>query len=181
MNLIASIAAVFALLLLPEGREYHADAVLDEEFRAEADEGNASPVRDELKSARIRSKRTDIDREEGVVMFEDDVFVEYSGDYTMNADRLFAFFKGSNTLSRIVATGGVVITNETRTGECSMAVFRNLERRIEMFGDEKAPARLVERNGDHGEVCGSKITFWIDSEQVEVVSPVISLEEKNVR
>ena len=132
-------------------------------------------------SARIRAKRTDMDRAEGVIMFEDDVFVEYSSDYTMNAGRLFAFLKGTNSLSRIVASGGVTVTNESRVGDCDMAVFRDLERRIEMYGGEKRPAKLLETDGNRSEVVGSKVTFWIDTEQVEVVAPVISVEEKDVR
>lgn len=182
MNVLASIAAVLALLLLPEGREENVfDAAAEAAFLAEADAGNADPAKDEVKSARIRARRTDMDRREGVVMFEDDVFVEYSTDYTMNADRIFVFFKGTNALSRIVATGGVVFTNDTRTGSCDMAVFRNFEKKIEMYGGEGRPARLVERGDNRSEVAGKKVSFWIDTEQVEVISPVISLEEKNVR
>ena len=181
MNVIASISALLAILLLPEGERNALDSAVEAEFLAEADAGVVAEEKEEVKSARIRSRRTDMDRAEGVIMFEDDVFVEYSTDYTMNADRLFVFFKGSNTLSRIVACGRVAVTNETRSGECSSAVFRNLERRIEMYGAEGLPARLKERGGDKSEVAGSKITFWIDTEQVQVDDPVISLEEKNVR
>lgn len=181
MSMIASIAAMLAVLLLPEGAAHEMDAAVEAEFRAEADAGNLNPAKEEVKSARIRSRRTDMDRAEGVIMFEDDVFVEYSTDYTMNADRLYVLFKGTNALSRIVASGRVSITNETRTGDCSLAVFRNLERRIEMYGEEGRPARLEERSGDRSAVAGSKITFWIDTEQVEVIAPVISLEEKDVR
>jgi len=181
MSVFASILRMFAVLLLPEGTMCEPDSQAEADYRLEADAGVAAPVRDEVKSARIRARRTDMDRDEGVIMFEDDVFVEYSTDYTMNAERLFVFFKGSNTLSRIVATGGVAFTNDTRTGSCAMAVFRNLERRIEMYGGENSPARLVERSGECAEVVGSKITFWIETEQVEVIAPELSLEERNVR
>lgn len=132
-------------------------------------------------SARIRAKRTDMDRSEGVIMFEDDVFVEYSSDYTLNSARLFAFLKGTNSISRIVASGGVTVTNESRVGECDMAVFREHERRIDMYGGAGRPARLLETSGTRSEVVGSKVSFWIDTEQVEVVAPIISVEEKNVR
>jgi len=180
MSVLSAIVPLVAVLLLPEGAPVAVDSVVETEYLAEVDAGNADP-QPEAKSARIRSRRTDMDRTDGVIMFEGDVFVEYSTDYTMNAERLFVFFKGSNTLSRIVATGGVAITNDTRTGVCEMAVFRNLERRIEMYGGENRPATLSERSGDRTEVVGSKVTFWIDTEQVEVIAPVISLEEKNVR
>ena len=180
MSPLFSLVAMFAVLLLPEDGRL-SDAAVEAEFRAEADAGVVESERNEVKSARIRARRTDMDRAEGVVMFEDDVFVEYSTDYTLNADRLFVFFKGSNTLSRIVASGAVALTNETRTGECAMAVFRNLERRLELYGGKGRPATLTERAGDRSEVKGSKIVFWIDTEQVEVTDPVITLEEKDVR
>lgn len=180
MSMLASTFALLAVLFLPEDKVLERDAGLEAEFLEEADAGMAAP-KDEAKSARIRASRTDLDREEGVIMFEDDVFVEYSTDYTMNADRLYVIFKGTNALSRIVASGNVAMTNDTRYGVCEMAVFRNLERRIELYGNESAPARLVERSGDRSSVAGSKITFWIDTEQVEVVSPVISMEAGNVR
>ena len=180
MNMLASVVALLAVLFLPEGYVFERDVSAQAEFLAEADAGVAD-AKEELKSARIRAKRTDLDREDGVVMFEDDVFVEYSTDYTMNAERLYVIFKGTNALSRIVASGGVVLTNDTRYGSCEMAVFRNLERRIEMYGKEGAPAKLVERGGDRSSVAGRKITFWIDTEQVSVDDPEITLEEKNVR
>lgn len=133
------------------------------------------------KSATIRARRADMDREDGVIMFEGGVSVHYSDEYSMNADRIFAFLRGSNTLSRIVATGGVAITNKTRSGSCAMAVYRDRERRVEMYGSADSVARLVEGGGKRNDVIGSKITFWIDAEQVEVIAPEISLEEKNVR
>lgn len=180
MNVSVSIVALFALLFVPEGYVFERDEAAEAEFLAEADAGVASPG-DEVKSARIRARRTDLDRDEGVIMFEDDVFVEYSTDYTMNAGRLFVIFKGTNALSRIVASDGVVLTNDTRYGECEMAVFRNLERKIEMYGRPGSPAKLVERSGDRSSVEGAKIVFWIDTEQVAVDEPTISLEERNVR
>lgn len=180
MNMLASIVALLAVMFLPEGYVFERDESVQAEFLAEADSGNADP-KDEVKSARIRANRTDLDREDGVVMFEDDVFVEYSTDYTMNAERLYVIFKGTNALSRIVASGGVTLTNDTRCGSCEMAVFRNLERRIEMYGKEGAPAKLVERSGDRSSVSGSKIVFWIDTEQVQVTAPTITMEEKDVR
>lgn len=178
MNMFASLFALFAVTFLPD--DYVFERTAGAEFLAEADAGVAER-KDEPASARIRARRTDLDRNDGVIMFEDDVFVEYSDDYTMNAGRLYVLFRGTNALSRIVASGGVVITNDTRFGSCEMAVFRNLERKIEMYGRDGAPARLVERSGNRSSVAGEKITFWIDTEQVEVVAPIITLEEGNVR
>ena len=176
MGAFVSMVALVAVLFLPEGFVFRRDA----SYLRDADAGLARP-QDEAKSARIRARRTDLDREDGVIMFEDDVFVEYSTDYTMNADRLFVIFRGTNSLSRIVASGRVALTNDTRYGSCEKAVFRNLERRVEMYGAPGAPATLVERSGDRSAVAGSRIVFWIDTEQVEVKDPVINLEERDVR
>lgn len=180
MNFVASLISMLAVSFLPSDYVFERDERVVAEFLAEADSGNAE-TNDGQKSARIRAGRTDLDREEGVIMFEDDVFVEYSTDYTMNAGRLYVIFNGTNSLSRIVASDGVVLTNDTRTGSCAMAVFRNLERRIEMYGADGAPAKLVERAGNRSSVAGSRIVFWIDTEQVQVEDPVINLEENDVR
>ena len=180
MSVFTSAILSLAVMFLPQDYVFERDDKTVAEFLAEADDGNVTG-KDETRSARIRAVRTDLDREDGVIMFEDDVFVEYSTDYTMNAGRLYVIFRGTNSLSRIVASGGVTLTNDTRTGSCEMAVFRNLERRIEMYGKAGVPASLTERSGDRSSVSGSKITFWIDTEQVEVVDPVITLEEKDVR
>ena len=134
-----------------------------------------------VKKSRIRSRRAFFDREEGVIMFDKNVDVDYAGEYQMNADRVFAFLKNTNKLSRIVATGGVVITNGARIGSCEMAVYRDFERRIEMYAGTNSLACIAETSGRHNDVKGTKITFWMDAEQVEVISPVITLEEQDVR
>ena len=121
------------------------------------------------RTARIRSATSDYDREEGVILFDGDVRIEYAGDYTMNADQLYAFLAGTNALSRVVAVGGVTITNGTRVGTCSAATYRRVRREIEMHGDGKdRPAHLADHGGDATELDGARIRFWLDSEQVEV-------------
>ena len=133
----------------------------------------------EIRSARITSRAADLDRREGVVMFEGDVVVRYSNDCTMCADRLDVFLAGTNALNRIVALGNVSITNDTRTGTCAMATFRRKRSEIEMFGDGKATfARLLERGDDAGALEGARIRFWLDTEQVEVEDSRISAEQK---
>ena len=133
----------------------------------------------EVKSARITSRTADLDRKEGVVMFEGDVVVRYSNDCTMCADRLFVFLAGTNELSRVVALGNVSITNDTRTGTCAMATFRRKRSEIEMFGDGKGKlAHLAENGDDAGAIRGSRIKFWLDTEQVEVENSRISTEQK---
>lgn len=135
----------------------------------------------EAKSARITSRSSDFDRQAGVVMFEGNVVVRYSADYTMCADRLYIFLSSSNELSRVVAVGDVSITNETRVGTCTKAVYRRRRGEVEMFGDGKgAKARLVDRSDNAGELEGVSIKFWLDSEQVEVEGARIGVPKKGM-
>ena len=83
--------------------------------------GAAFGVATNASFARIRSASSDFDRKAGVVLYEGNVFVEYGRDYTLNADRVFAFLAASNRLSRIVADGHVVISNGARVGTCALA------------------------------------------------------------
>ena len=97
----------------------------------------------------------------------------------MCADRLYMFLAGTNELSRVVALGNVSITNDTRTGTCAMATFRRKKSEIEMFGDgTNVVARLVERGEDAAALEGTRIRFWLDSEQIEVEDSRISTEQK---
>lgn len=121
------------------------------------------------KSARITSRTCDFDRMEGVVLFEGDVVVRYSDDYTMCSDRLYMFMSRSNELGRVVAVGNVTITNDTRTGYGAMATYRRRKNEVEIFGGgDGRLARLVERGEDASELEGTRIKFWLDAEQVEV-------------
>jgi hypothetical protein len=47
-----------------------------------------------------------------------------------------------------------------------------------MYGNDekKIPARLVDNGKRRSEVEGRKITFWIDSEQVEVEGSTVTLD-----
>ena len=177
----AALSALFAVMLLTEPDEVvnaaAAAAISEDANRVEI--AGEKGLQTEIKSARITSRAADLDRKEGVVMFEGDVVVRYSNDCTMCADRLYIFLAGTNELSRVVALGNVSITNETRTGTCAMATFRRKKSEIEMFGDGKdALARLVERGDDAGALEGTRIRFWLDTEQVEVENSRISAEQK---
>ena len=175
------LSALFAVMLLTEPDEVvnaAAAAAISEDANRVEIAGERGPQA-EIKSARITSRTADLDRKEGVVMFEGDVVVRYSNDCTMCADRLFVFLAGTNALNRIVALGAVSITNETRTGTCAMATFRRKRNEIEMFGDDKGVfARLVDRGEDSGVLEGTRIKFWLDTEQVEVEGSRLSTERK---
>ena len=174
------LAMLFGVMLL-SGPDDMTDLKVAARHSAEADEGMATehPFRvNEEKSAKITSVRSDFDRNAGVVMFEKDVCVEYASDYVMHADRLFVFLGGSNELSRIVAVGNVAITNDGRIGSCAMAKFWKRSSEIEMYGDGgSVQARLAEIR-DGNALQGSKIRFWLDSEQVDVENSDVQVDRK---
>ena len=130
------------------------------------------------KSARrdaiITADRTDYDRKEGVVLFDRNVYVN-DEQYQMHTDRLFLFLDGTNDLKRLVAIGNVAITNENRRAYCARATFNRKLGRIVMYSSDEITAVLREEGKKGSEVKGEKITFWIDSEQVEVENPVITM------
>lgn len=127
-------------------------------------------------TAYIVSRRCDFDRGEGVVMFEKNVYIDYDG-YQMTSDRLFAFISGTNELTRVVAIGAVSVTNGARIGTCSMATYDKRRGRIEMYGDgKKVSARLKDTRPDGGTLEGTKITFWTETEEVEIENSRIDVK-----
>ena len=125
---------------------------------------------------RVRSRSGDVDRKAGVVLLEGDVFVEHSDGYTLSADSVYLFLEAGNELGRVVASGGVVLSNGARVATCPLAVYRRSRREVEMFSDGKgAFARLVEGGGEARELEGRRIRFWLDAEQVEVDEPRITM------
>ena len=123
----------------------------------------------------ITSVRCDLDRDERVVLFDGDVRVLYAKAYTLDADRVFVFLSEANDLARIEATGHVSITNEQRSGSCARAVFRREVGEIEMFGEPGGEAAHLQE-ADGNAVDGSRIKFWLDAEQVEVVDSVLTVK-----
>ena len=118
-------------------------------------------------SLAVSSRRCDMDRKSGVVLFEDAARVDYRPDYTLVSDRVYAFFEGTNNLSRLVAEGGVSITNGLRRGTCARAVFSRASDEVVMTGSPDGRlARL--RDETANEVAGRKITFFLKAEQVEI-------------
>ena len=128
------------------------------------------PARDAI----IKADRTDYDRKEGVVLFDRNVYVD-DAQYQMHADRLFLFLDGTNDLKRLVAIGHVAITNEDKRAYCARATFNKKLGRVVMYSDDEITAQLHEEGKKGSDVKGEKITFWLDSEQVEVENPVITM------
>ena len=125
---------------------------------------------------KVRSMSSDIDRKAGVAMLEGGVRVEHSDGYALDADTAYLFTGAEKELNRIVASGNVAVSNGTRRATCPLAVYRRGKREIEMFGDGKgAYARLEENEGGGRELEGRRIRFWLDTEQVEVDEPRITV------
>ena len=126
-------------------------------------------------AAQILARRTDFDRQGGVVLFDGDVRVS-DPEYALGADRLFVFLDGTNSLKRIVADGNVTVTNNMRSGSCAHVTYVKSAGRVVMYGDKSGPAKLVDDSGKRNEVEGRRITFWLDSEQVEVDGSTLKIE-----
>lgn len=177
----AVLTALLAVMLLTDPEEL-IDAEAAAAVSEDADRYLRSEKEDTGKSLKIRSRTSDFDREAGVVMFEGDVLVDYGGECTMCADRVFVFMTGSNELSRVVALGGVSVTNETRNGRCAMATYRRRQNEIEMFAEAGGlPARLEENEDGRSVLEGSRIRFWLDSERVEVDRTAIEIDQGKVK
>ena len=126
------------------------------------------------RDAVITAERTDYDRKEGVILFDRNVHVD-DEQYQLHADRLFLFLDGTNDLKRLVALGNVSITNEDKNASCSRAVYVKKLSKIVMYGADSAPARLYQGGKKASTVQGERITFWLNSEQVEIEKPVVTV------
>lgn len=133
--------------------------------------------KDKARTVKITSVRTDYDRREGVIMFDRNVFVD-DPEYKLHADRVYVFMDGTNDLKRIVAIGNVAVTNELRSGTCAKATYSRASSKLVMYGDNETGtlARLEDNGKKRGELLGRKITFWTDTEQVEVEGSQITVD-----
>lgn len=132
---------------------------------------------DKERKVKITSVRTDYDRREGVIMFDRNVFVD-DPEYKLHADRVYVFLDGTNDLKRIVAIGNVAVTNEMRSGTCAKATYSKATSKLVMYWDSETGtlARLEDNGKKRGELMGRKITFWTDTEQVEVEGSQITVD-----
>ena len=135
---------------------------------------SASKKRTSGREAVITAERTDYDRKEGIILFDRNVYVD-DEQYQLHADRLFLFLDGTNDLKRLVALGNVAITNEEKNASCSRAVYTKRNSKIVMYGADDNPARLFQGGKKGSTVRGERITFWLNSEQVEIEKPVVTV------
>ncbi len=134
--------------------------------------GGASP-----RSVKVTSDRATYLRKEGVIAFEGNVFVD-DEEFKMHAREVSLFLEGTNTLKRVVAIGDVAVTNGVRSGSCAKATYNKALSKVVLYGDAKTgvTARLRDDGRRKSEVEGRKITFWIDTEQVEVEGSTVTVD-----
>ena len=83
--------------------------------------------------------------------------------------------EGTNELKRIVAIGGVAMTNESRRAYGAKASYYRDPGMVVLYAGDDAPAEVREVHPDGDRVVrGKKIKFWTGSEQVEVLEAEIS-------
>ena len=130
---------------------------------------NAAPVR----MARITSDVTHYDRKEGLAVFTGHVHVD-DEQYQMHADKAYVFLEGTNALKRIVAIGHVALTNGLRVASGEKASYYKASGMVVLSGGKEQCAEIVDTSkGQKQSLRGSKIKFWTNSEQVEVIDATI--------
>ena len=135
---------------------------------------------------KVNSDKADYDNKSGAMLFEGNVRVD-GEEFFLEADTGCVFMEGTNDVKMIVVTGNVKIRCDSpeTLGTCAKAAFVKASGRIVMHGDAASPAKLVTKAPDKGEgrggfkggaLEGRKITFWLDSEQVEVDGSTVTIE-----
>ena len=123
---------------------------------------------------RITSNKVYYDRKEGYAVFTGKVHVD-TEEYQMHTKKAYVFFEGTNELRRIVASGGVAITNGLKRAYGSRASYYRNTGMVILYGDDKTIAEVIDKSkGEDQAVRGSKIKFWTISEQIEVLDARIS-------
>lgn len=133
--------------------------------------GAAKPATTRL--ARITSDMTHYDRKEGMAVFTGHVSVD-DEQYQMHADKAYVFMTETNTLKRIVAIGHVALTNDLKRAYGAKASYYKEGGMVVLYGGDGVNAEIIDASrGENQTLRGSKIKFWIDSEQVEVLDATI--------
>ena len=175
MTVLASI--LLAAGTLAPAVESPESSVKTQEVVVVSKEKSANAVTNMPRTVKVTSDRSSYLRKEGVLAFEGNVAVD-DAEFKMNADIVNLFLDGTNDLKRVVAVGNVAVTNGLRSGTCAKATYNRALSRIVMYGDEKSGivARLNDNGKNKSQVEGCKITFWVDTEQVEVDGSVITVD-----
>jgi len=126
--------------------------------------------------AKITAASTYYDSKEGVALFAGKVYVD-DELYQLHADKAYVFMdkEGTNELKRIVAIGNVALTNETKRAYGAKASYHRASGMVVLYAPEGGVCEVRDEKEDPPQsVKGTKIKFWVDSEQVEVTGAQIS-------
>lgn len=126
--------------------------------------------------AKITAASTYYDSKEGIAYFAGNVFVD-DREYQMHADKAYVFMDktGTNDLKRIVAIGNVALTNDTKRAYGNKVSYYREGGMIVLYAPEGGVCEVRDEKSDPPQsVKGSKIKFWIGSEQVQVEKAVIT-------
>ena len=138
----------------------------------------------EAEGRTLKGRRLDYDRKNGLAMLDGDVVLtgqERGKPYRLDGNKVFAFFQNTNELKRVVAYDGVKVKSENRSGSADKAVYLRAPNKVTLYAGETGRAHLEEKGSRNNSVDGSRITFWLDAEQVEVVDSEITAETKDVK
>ena len=127
--------------------------------------------------AKITAASTYYDSKEGVAYFAGNVFVD-DQEYQLHADRAYVFMDkvGTNDLKRIVAIGNIALTNDTKRAYGGKVSYYRAEDMVVLYaptGGCRYCEVRDEKSDPPQSVKGSKIKFWIGSEQIQVEGAVI--------
>ena len=159
----------------------------DDAVAAASDPTNAAPAQVEVatndvpsatssRKVNITSDMTHYDRKEGLAVFTGHVYVN-DEQYQMHADKAYVFMTAANTLKRIVAVGHVALTNEFKYAYGAKASYYKDSGMVVLYGGDGINAEVIDatKGADQKQTLrGSKIKFWVDSEQVEVLDATIA-------
>ena len=174
--MIASILLAEAVAAAaPEAKEPEAEAPAAEvvvESKGASDKADAVP-----RTVKVTSDRATYLRKDGVIAFEGNVCVD-DIEFKMHAREVNLFLEGTNDLKRVVAIGDVVVTNGVRNGSCAKATYNKALSKVVLYGDPKTGVMAVLRDEGkrRSKVEGRKITFWVDTEQVEVDGSTVTVD-----
>ena len=128
--------------------------------------------------AKITAASTYYDSKEGIAYFAGKVSVD-DARYQLHADRAYVFMDktGTNDLKKIVAVGNVCVTNETKRAYGGKALYNREAGMVVLYAGTNANDYCEvrdEKTDPPQSVKGSKIKFWIGSEQIQVEKAVIN-------
>lgn len=124
--------------------------------------------------AKITAETTYYDNKQGVAIFTGNVHA-CDEQYDIHADKAYAFTEGTNGVSRIIAIGHVAMTNGLKRAYGAKVSYHKKNGMVVLHSGNGVMAEVRDASkGEDQVVTGTKIRFWIDSEQVEVINSSIS-------